>query len=84
MRASRGMGAISPSKMPKGSKKARRDDTDFTQYAEGGAVWDKPRPKSLGDSKPLTPAKKAAAKKSARAAGRPYPNLVDNMRIAKK
>jgi hypothetical protein len=38
MLASRGMGAISPSKMPKGVKKARRDDTDFTQYAEGGAV----------------------------------------------
>ena len=32
------MGAISPSKMPKGVKKARRDDTDFTQFAEGGAV----------------------------------------------
>jgi len=32
------MGDISPSKMPKGVKKARRDDTDFTQYAEGGAV----------------------------------------------
>lgn len=38
MRASRGMGAISSSKMPRGSKKARRDDTDFTQYAEGGKV----------------------------------------------
>ena len=38
MMASRGMGAISPSKMPKGVRKARRDDTDFTQYAEGGAV----------------------------------------------
>lgn len=35
------MGAISPSKMPKGTKKARRDDTDFTQYAEGGAVKSK-------------------------------------------
>jgi hypothetical protein len=32
------MGAISPSKMPSGVKKARRDDTDFTQYAEGGKV----------------------------------------------
>jgi hypothetical protein len=32
------MGAISPSKMPKGVKKARRDDTDFTQYKEGGKV----------------------------------------------
>ena len=38
MRASRGMGDIAPSKMPGGKKKARRDDTDFTQYAEGGKV----------------------------------------------
>jgi hypothetical protein len=38
MMASRGMGAMLPSKMPKGVKKARRDDTDFTQYAEGGPV----------------------------------------------
>ena len=36
--ASRGMGAVLPSKMPKGSRKSRRDDTDFTQYAEGGPV----------------------------------------------
>lgn len=41
MRPSRGMGAISPSKMPKGVKKARRDDTDFTQYKEGGKVQSK-------------------------------------------
>lgn len=34
--ASRGMGDISPSKMPSGKRKARRDDTDFTEYAEGG------------------------------------------------
>ena len=38
MMASRGMGAISPTKMPKGRKTARRDDTDFMQYAEGGHV----------------------------------------------
>lgn len=38
MMASRGMGAIAPSKMPKGVKKARRDDTDFMQYAKGGKV----------------------------------------------
>ena len=38
MMASRGMGDIMPSKMPKGVRKARRDDTDFTQYAEGGPV----------------------------------------------
>jgi hypothetical protein len=32
------MGAISPSKMPNGKKKARKDNTDFTQYKEGGTV----------------------------------------------
>ena len=41
MMASRGMGAMSPSKMPGGKKKARRDNTDFTQYAEGGKVKSK-------------------------------------------
>jgi len=34
--SSRGMGAISASKMPKGKKEARRDDTDFTKYKKGG------------------------------------------------
>ena len=38
MMSSRGMGAVLPSKMPKGKRKARRDDTDFMQYAEGGTV----------------------------------------------
>jgi hypothetical protein len=32
------MGDISPSKMPKGKKLPRRDNTDFTQYADGGKV----------------------------------------------
>ena len=72
-----------PSKMGKGLKKARRDNTDFTQYKEGGEVWDKPRPKGLGKPKKLSSAKKSKAKAMAKAAGRPYPNLVDNMRAAK-
>ena len=38
MMPSRGMGAIAPSKMPTGKKAARRDDTDFTEYAKGGKV----------------------------------------------
>ena len=38
MRPSRGMGAIMHTKMGRGVKKARRDDTDFTQYKEGGKV----------------------------------------------
>ena len=38
MMSSRGMGDINPSKMPSAVKKARRDDTAFTQYADGGKV----------------------------------------------
>ena len=34
----RGMGAVRPSKMPGGKKKARRDDTDFTAFKQGGKV----------------------------------------------
>ena len=45
-------------------------------------VWDTKNPKKK--STPLTPAQKAKAKASAEAAGRPYPNLIDNMKVAKK
>lgn len=38
MIASRGMGDITPSKMPKAKTKARRDGTDFTTYKKGGKV----------------------------------------------
>ena len=38
MMASRGMGDIDPSKMPGAKRKKRRDDTDFTEYKEGGTV----------------------------------------------
>ena len=41
MMASRGMGAINPDKMPSGKRKARRDNTDFTEYAEGGQAKSK-------------------------------------------
>lgn len=41
MMPSRGMGAMRSSKMPKGVKKPRRDNTNFTQYAEGGKVKSK-------------------------------------------
>jgi hypothetical protein len=36
MMASRGMGDISSSKMPKSVRKSRRDNTDFTEYKKGG------------------------------------------------
>jgi hypothetical protein len=45
-------------------------------------VWDTPDPKKK--PKKLTAKKKSAAKARAEAAGRPYPNLIDNMAVAKK
>ncbi|MBB3806839.1 hypothetical protein FHR51_003005 [Xanthomonas arboricola] len=48
--------------------------TDFTP-----PPWKRPNPTSKRASAPLTDAQKAAAKQRAEAAGRPYPNLVDNM-----
>jgi hypothetical protein len=32
------MGDINPSKMPGAKKKARKDNTDFAEYAQGGKV----------------------------------------------
>lgn len=55
----------------------------MTSHSKEKPVWEKPRPKGLGKPKALSPAKKASAKAAAKAAGRPYPNLVDNMRAAK-
>ncbi len=46
------------------------------------APWDKARPKGLGEPQALTSKQKSSAKAAAKAAGRPYPNLVDNMRAA--
>ena len=46
-------------------------------------VWDKPRPKNAGAAKPLTASQKRGAKAAAEKAGRPYPNLIDNMRAAR-
>lgn len=48
------------------------------------AFWEKARPKSAGKPDALSPKQKEAAKARAKAAGRPYPNLVDNAAVARK
>jgi len=82
MRPSRGMGDINPSKMP-GKKVIHRKDhpNDVSLYKDGGKVWDTPNPAKK--HKKLSPAKKAKAKSMAKKAGRPYPNLIDNLRALK-
>ena len=78
------MGDINPSKMPTAKKGVRKDNPkDVEVYKKGGDVWDKPRPKKLGKPKTLTAGQKAKAKAAAKAGGRPYPNMVDNIRAAK-
>jgi hypothetical protein len=47
------------------------------------APWDRPAPKRAKHTK-LSAKQKSAAKRRAKRAGRPYPNLVDNMREARK
>ena len=42
-------------------------------------VWDKPRPKDLGKPKELSEMQKRSAMRRAQKAGRPYPNLIENM-----
>jgi hypothetical protein len=82
MMPSRGMGAMLPSKMPSGKRKARRDDTDFTQYAEGGAVGlyaninaKKKRIAAGSNEKMRKPGAKGAPTKQA---------FVDSLKTAKK
>jgi len=45
--------------------------------------WKKAAPKKT-KAKTLTPSEKKEARQSAKKAGRPYPNLVDNMKVARK
>jgi hypothetical protein len=54
-----------------------------SKSAKRKAPWKKPAPKGARHTT-LTPSQKARAKRSAKRAGRPYPNLVDNMQAAKR
>ena len=47
------------------------------------AVWDRAPPQKAKHTH-LSAGKKKSAKASAKKAGRPYPNRIDNMRAAKK
>lgn len=47
------------------------------------APWNKSAPQGTKQTR-LTKRQKAKARSAARRAGRPYPNLVDNMRVAEK
>lgn len=62
----------------------RSRSPDASTAAQKKAPWDRENPRTASgkDSQHLSPAQKASARKHAKAAGRPYPNLVDNMQAA--
>lgn len=45
--------------------------------------WEQKNPKPKKDRKSLSPEQVTKAKERARKAGRPYPNLIDNMAVSK-
>lgn len=53
------------------------------KYGVKKPVWERPNPKEDSKKKKLSPAAKEKAKAAAKAGGRKYPNLVDNMRAAR-
>ena len=57
---------------------------NFSMPAKAPQTQPNPRKKAGKKSKRLSPAGKAAAKRSAKKAGRRYPNLIDIMRAASK
>lgn len=72
MMPSRGMGDIAPSKMPGGKKKARRDNTDFTEYAKGGWIKNAiKKPGALRSELGVKAGETIPAKKLAKAAKAP-------------
>jgi len=66
------MGCINPSKMPSAKRKARRDDTDFDEYANGGWIKDAiKKPGSLRKELGVKAGETIPAKKLAKAAKAP-------------
>ena len=54
----------------------------MTARSDSRPPWKRKKPKK--HSRPLSPKQKSRARARARAAGRKYPNLVDNMAVARK
>jgi hypothetical protein len=63
--------------------KATTNKSAKKKSSKSKTPWEKPAPKKTRHTK-LTAADKKKAKASAKKAGRPYPNLVDNMKVAKE
>lgn len=67
-------------------KAAKKKQTSKKQAVESmkKPPWKKKNPKKGQKPSKMTPAQIAEARERAKKAGRPYPNLVDNMAVKKK
>lgn len=68
--------------MNKQTAPTKRSPKKSTSTADSKAPWERENPKADAKHTELSPQAKAAAKRRAKKAGRPYPNLVDNMSAA--
>ena len=73
-------------KSASGNTKAKKPSSNTSTSKAKKAPWDKENPKQAKGKAPkkLSTSEKSEAKTRAKKAGRPYPNLVDNMAVAKK
>ncbi|MEA5125840.1 DNA-binding protein [Xanthomonas floridensis] len=69
---------------PAASKSASTRSTANNSAGKASVPWNTPNPKRTSRKRSLSPAQTTQAKQRAKAAGRPYPNLVDNMAVARK
>ena len=60
----------------------KRSPKKRTSTADSKAPWEQENPKADAKHTKLSPQAKASAKSRAKKAGRPYPNLIDNMSAA--
>ena len=56
----------------------------MAKKAKKRPVWEQKNPKPKSKRRKMTKAEQSKAKRTAKAAGRPYPNMVDNLRAMKK
>lgn len=69
---------------PKPTSAARGGHPAHDAHTPHEVPWARPNPKGEEGHHALSPQAKAAAKRRAARAGRSYPNLVDNMAVARK
>jgi hypothetical protein len=78
------MASRTPGRNAQGRSRSAKPRTGPKRKSRGSNPWDRPNPRSRSDRTRLTDQEKDRARSRAKRAGRPYPNLVDNMAVARE